>query len=209
MSQLLKVPEPLLVEALIGLSDRREDLLRLKVGEMRQAIRMRRYWIRYHRSQKGDNRCWGDDYLVWRFWSGAPKMSVPVPPFEREMQKCRSFFKNRRAEFADTVLDDAILDPARWDADLAEMDEVGFLNELLRLQSLIVVHASAEELTIEDDRMLYRGLPENLPADFRLPPEEEFIGGIKAGSGCPNFWASHLGCSGGCDFHQWGPCVKK
>jgi hypothetical protein len=93
------------------------------------------------------------------------------------------------------------------------------LDELVKLQDAILAHREVgnKPRTVEDDRQLYRVLPEKLPADFRLPPKEDFLGEAKAPTaGCPSFWRSHFGCSGcgecaqkASDLHKWGPCKPK
>lgn len=63
--------------------------------------------------------------------------------------------------------------------------------------------------TADDDRALYAILPEKMPADLRLPPEDHFLGETKSpDAGCPAFWRSHDGCGPECNLHQWGPCKK-
>ncbi|HLC81031.1 MAG TPA: hypothetical protein VJH68_00055 [Candidatus Nanoarchaeia archaeon] len=41
--------------------------------------------IRCHRDQKGDERCWLDDYLVWKFIG---TVSEEMPSYEEGMKKC-------------------------------------------------------------------------------------------------------------------------
>jgi hypothetical protein len=163
--------------------------------------------LRLHRDQKGDDRCWVDDWFVWAALEDQPPEPAAAPSFEEGMKKCHAFYERRRADTADVVPANANHDPQAWDADLAKMNEAQREAELERLLAAIRKHRDAGSLTADDDRALYRTLPENLPADFRLPPREEFLGEAKAPrAGCPSFWRSHANCPGAHDLHRWGPC---
>jgi hypothetical protein len=163
--------------------------------------------IRYHRNQKGDDRCWLDDYSVWELLPDSP----PMPSFSLEegMRNCRAFWAFRRAEFPDIMPPDATLDSNLWDDDLTKMSAEELAEEFIRLCRAIRGHrdVNGRPRTTSDDRALYAVLPEKVPADFRLPPEEEFLGEAKApNAGCPAFWRSHAGCAQ-CNLHRWGPCT--
>jgi hypothetical protein len=174
---------------------------------LRQSILGYRWAIRRHRDTLGDDRCWLDDYLVWGVLEDSPPTPDNPPPFDEAMRLCRQFYTYRRSETADPVPTDAIRDPAHWDDDLASMTEVQLTVELDRVLAAVRTHRDVPGVrTIDNDRALYAVLPEKLPADFRLTPEPEFLGGIKPGAGCPNFWKSHLGCTCAHDLHRWGPC---
>src|SRR3989344_3813621 len=86
----------------------------------------------------------------------------------------------------------------------------GLRSELGKLESAIRKHSYIvyRERTLEDDKELYSVLPEKIPADFRLPCEEDFLGTVRTDAGCPQFWNSHQNCPGEHDLHQWGPCRK-
>lgn len=179
------------------------------------AITERRAIIRYHRDQKGDDRCWVDDHAVWLMVDGL--VTAPIVPFEYDamMPRCERFHHCRNAEHPDPIPADAITDPAHWDDDLAAMSLDQLFEELVRIQEGIGAHYRAHHAeqfgTADDDRALYRLLPEKMPADLRLPPEQEFLGEARAPrAGCPAFIRSHDGCdSRWCDPTKWGPCIKK
>jgi hypothetical protein len=161
--------------------------------------------IREHRDAKGDDRCWITDYLVWGLLKYSPRLLQITK--DEGMRLCELFYRHRRSETLDPIPIDAILDPTRWDDDL--INNRGL--ELLEKQDQLVQYISEHchiigPRTIEHDRKLYSVLPEKLPADFRLPPREEFLGTAKDGAGCPNFWDSHTKCGLVCNLHQWGPC---
>lgn len=175
----------------------------------RESIRRLRSAVREHRDQKGDDRCYLDDAAFWTVLDDAATR-VALPSFGEGMRRCREFYAHRRAETADPIPPDAILDPARWDEDLAAMSGSDLTRTYAALAAAIRGHreVTGRPRALEDDRRLYAVLPERLPADFRLPPIEEFLGEAKSPcAGCPSFWRSHLGCgTDDHDLHRWGPC---
>lgn len=176
--------------------------------DLRRSVLECRTAIRSHRDEKGDDRCWIDDYAVWGQVPGLSQMLTEPPPFENAMAICRDFYRLRRAATCDPVPAHAITDPKLWDADLDAMTDTQLGAELERLHAVIRTHHAADTLTIDDDRALYTVLPEKMPADFRLPPEHEFLGEAKAPhAGCPSFWRSHKNCPTSCHtLSQWGVC---
>ena len=165
--------------------------------------------IRCHRDQIGDDRCWVDDYLVWNSLPET-KQVVRLPTYDEGMKRCRTFFKYRNVSSLDEIPADAILDKKKWDDDLTKMDAEGLRSELGKLENAIYKHGNIvyRERTLEDDKELYNVLPEKIPADFRLPCEEDFLGTTRTDAGCPQFWKSHANCSGEHNLHQWGPCKR-
>lgn len=188
-----------------------DELRRLNLGEedLKKAIIVRREAIRLHRDQKGDDRCWLDDYLVWKLLDDTRAM--PQFSMEEGMEKCKEFFAHRNSDFTDSRHPEAVVDRNLWDADLASCNEFKLFIELLMVQNAILEHREVHgrPRTIADDRMLYSLLPEKKPADFRLPSRDKFLGEAKAPhAGCPSFWRSHANCpKERCDLHNWGPCV--
>jgi hypothetical protein len=184
-------------------------LARMAADELKEAILERRAAIRKHRDAKGDDRCWLDDYFVWDLLDYSPRIEA-LPSFDEGMSRCCAFYTNRRADAPDLTPSDAIADPKKWDADIAPMTQPQLAKELARIQEAIRRHRDVKDRPrcLDDDRTLYAVLPEKLPADFRLPPENEFIGEDKAPhAGCPSFWRSHANCTAKRhNLHQWGPC---
>ncbi|HEY9585481.1 MAG: hypothetical protein A3C93_04655 [Candidatus Lloydbacteria bacterium RIFCSPHIGHO2_02_FULL_54_17] len=187
------------------------ELSRLNRDACIQAILERRRSIREHRDQKGDDRCFFDDYLVWQWLSGSPSEPKVVLP-EKGMRECVLFYEHRRAEAADPAPEDAILESVHWDDDLPSKGLPELHAELLHIQEAIRLHRdiAKEKRSADDDRALYGVLPEKAPADFRLPPKEEFLGEARAPrAGCPTFWRSHADCGvQRHDYHKWGPCKE-
>lgn len=187
-------------------------LARLSEAALEKAIHERRRVIRYHRDQLGDDRCWLDDYLVWVMLEDTPSEPKTLPLYDEMMRRCGDFFTYRQVKTPDALSNEAIFDHGHWDDDLAKMHSDALLDELMKIQQAIRRHGDITDRprTVDDDRRLYSVLPEKLPADFRLPPREEFLEGVKAGAGCPNFWRSHQGCSAEhYDNHCWGPCQQQ
>ena len=190
------------------LSWKREELFHLGEADLRLAILERRRSIRKeHRDQRGDDRCFLDDYVIWCWLADSP----PIPEFtmQRGMDECLLFYEHRRSDTPDPVPEGALRGRRFWDKDIEMMSQSELLDQLLRIQESIREHrdVTGRPRTIDDDRRLYRVLPENLPADFRLPPREEFLGEARAPrAGCPSFWRSHGNCPLLHNLHQWGPC---
>ena len=173
-----------------------------RIKELRKAMR-------YHRNQIGDDRCWVDDYKVWNTLPET-KQVLRLPTYDEGMRQCRAFHKYRNSASMEETPADAILDPANWDDDLAKMNAEDLRSELSKLENAIYQHCNIfyKVRTLEDDKELYAVLPEKIPADFRLPCEEDFLGTKRTDAGCPQFWKSHQNCPGEHDLHQWGPCKK-
>jgi hypothetical protein len=169
----------------------KKDILRLRAA------------IRWHRDQKGDDRCWLDDFRVWACVEGSPAQPLRVP--DDAMAQCRAFFLHRNAAAPDIPPPDA---GVPGDDDIDDMTPAHLAAELARVQAAVRAHRDiARPRTAGDDRALYAVLPEKIPADFRLPPEGEFLGEARAPhAGCPSFWRSHGACAGAHDFSRWGPC---
>ncbi len=166
--------------------------------------------IRWHRDQKGDDRCWVDDFRVWQLLEDSPPRLVHLPSYDAMMARCEAFYVHRRADTPDPVPTTANTNQTPWDDDLEQMCASAVYDELVRLQDAVRLHrdtASRRPLTINDDRALYAVLPECIPADFRLPSHAAFLGDAVPNAGCPAFWWSHQACPGNQhDLHRWGPC---
>lgn len=196
----------------MALSCDRKKLSILSIEAVLAAIYVRRDVLRYHRSQLGDDRCFIDDFRVTAMVEGLPTIESVVTSPEVGMQMCRDFYRFRRSDTRDPILAGAILTPALWDYDIYRMDHIQHLDELEKIQLGIFKFGSIKDRpkTIDDDRELYSLLPEKLPADFRLPPEPEFLGEAAAPkAGCPSFWRSHADCGKSCSLFDWGPCSKE
>jgi hypothetical protein len=192
-----------------------KKLRHLAYNKIFDGIIERRKALREHRDATGDDRCWLDDYTLYTLVEGLPNSAfVNSESLDSRMRECEMFWTQRRAEESDPVPEGAILEREKWDADLEGMTRLQLLRELVKLQEGISRHFFARYkgkgfVGLDDDRNLYKLLPEKLPADFRLPPREDFLGEAQApNAGCPSFWRSHQACPGRCNFHTWGPCPK-
>lgn len=192
-----------------------DDLLRreeITAQTVRETIIACRNAIREHRDARGDDRCWLDDYKVWVFINGLPRVPNVPPPFEEAMQRCYKFYKHRRTDEKDAMPTSGFLTPGDYDGDLVGMDNWRLFEEVRRLQEAIRIHHDItwRPRMVGDDRKLYAVLPEKRAADFRLPLEEDFLGEAKAPhAGCPAFWRSHAQCPvAKHNLHQWGQCTE-
>ena len=190
-------------------SSHRIVLSQKSIIKLQEAILECRAMIRAHRDARGDDRCWLDDYTVWSVLEDSPPSPTALPSCEERMRLCRAFYSFRRADAADAPSPQAIPDRASWDNDVLDMNHNELTGELLRVQEAVRLHRDITDRprTIDDDRALYGILPEKIVADFRLPPEKEFLGRAKPHAGCPAFWRSHEACRSRMhNLHQWGPC---
>lgn len=186
----------------------------LSLEELFFAVRHRRTLVRWHREQRGDDRCWLDDWVVHLVLADTPSEPAKLP--EETLRLCTEFFEHRQApddpeelpEFGvtqrllvDFPLQLALLGPGG--------DRDFLIQQLSMLQYGILGHRMADPRTWMDDRQLYAWLPENRPAITRLPAREKFLA-VQPGErhGCPQFIASHATCLAAvaCDLHKWGPC---
>ncbi len=139
-----------------------------------KSIKNTRMKIRSHRDQKLGNRRWPNDYSVWGCIKGSPVVPTNLS-HEEVVRRCREFYTHRRSETRDQVPAEVILSRNFWNSDLREMTMKHLDEEQRRLKQAILCHRDIVERprTLNDDRALYRVLPEKLVADFRLPPGEE------------------------------------
>lgn len=172
----------------------------------------RRHLIRYARDQKGDNRCWLDWLLIWEMLDSTPPFPTRLPPRRKMLQHCRYFYENTNCDSPDPTPQNAILEKSRWDDDLGKMDHEQLFAELLVQQIGIKIHRDIPHRlrNIHHERRLYDLLPEGIPADFCLPPRDEFLGRAKSPcAGCPAFCDSWKRVRGSHNFTRWGPKASK
>jgi hypothetical protein len=187
--------------------------------DTREKIIKCREVLRYHRDQIGDDRCFLDDYKVYKVVAEITEdellnsifRAVNIQPpvsLSSGMKLCEKYYETCRSDEAPVVPEGAILDPVHWDDDLGGMSEYELLITLDKIIRTVLWHAQFidRSRTKYLHQALYNLLPEKLPADFRLPSREEFLGYASPAAGCPRFWLSHVGCGASCDLHKWGPC---
>ena len=70
------------------------------------------------------------------------------------------------------------------DGDVAVMDEDELMAEVMKLRKAIRLHRDEKghDRCWLDDQRLYEALPETKPADFTLPPKDEFL------VNCERYW---------------------
>ncbi len=185
----------------------------LSILSLLVSILKRRYWIRKHRDQKGDDRCWIDIFWFYPFFIDSPPIPSKLPEEKRMMEKCWEFFHYMGEEFMDPKPTVTRMPRLIWNIDLLEMTKEELLRELIKIQLTTKLFLSIVKRprTTEDCRSLYSILPEHksVRLDFRLPPINDFLGENQAPhAGCPSFWRSHEDCwpCYRCNIHGWGPC---
>jgi hypothetical protein len=74
-----------------------EDLDKMSDEELKSEVKKLRSVIRYHKDQKGDDRCWVDDI---RLYEALPEGSVgydsTLPPEDVFMANCKKFCQSRQ-----------------------------------------------------------------------------------------------------------------
>jgi hypothetical protein len=159
--------------------------------------------IRFHRDQAGDDRCWLDDYILYRELPDSAPEPASLPNAKEMFERCSRYFNQRGCSADTSVYRQACV--ASTPPVCAETTD-----EIMRIESAIRAHREKGELlTWKDDLDLYMTLPEKKGANFSLTPKDEFLYGWGESGGCPHFWRSHLRC---CverhDLHSWGPCKR-
>ena len=190
------------------------------LNELIAEILNRRTSIRAHRDHHAHERCWLNDYFyIFALLEFTPEAPTEFNPVEM-MRECKDFSTAQRIGVDDNPPaqpETAILDRANWDKDLEACDYDHLVEKLLDIQHAAWTFFSIWFLkpkahlfvTPEDYQELYdNALPEKIRADFRLPPEEEFLGQPTPLEGCLNFLHSHLHCqSEQHNFNTWVPCT--
>jgi hypothetical protein len=74
-----------------------EDLENMNIDQVRTEAKKLRDAIRYHRDQKGDDRCWVDDIRLYEALPEGPVNYDPtLPPEEEFLANCKRFCKSRQ-----------------------------------------------------------------------------------------------------------------
>lgn len=178
--------------------------------EIKERIIALRNAIRYARDQQGDDRCWLDYRKAYALLEDTDQTAmIQLPSYEKGMMLCSVFYSRRKD--SRSSIPKKIMPSSDWDLDLEDRPEVGVYEKLNELERAVRKHRDTviEELTIRDDKTLYKLLPEygKVPVDFTLPARNEFLGIANPCAGCPNFWKSHAQCSTKLhNPHAPGPC---
>src|ERR1041385_8612590 len=104
------------------------NVVKERIIEIRNAIRA-------HRDALGDDRCWLDDFNIWKYLPDPPKAKNMSPA--DGMIRCEKFYTLRRVRIIKPNSPDAILDPVLWDSDLWEPDRYLPSEMDRKLQSLL------------------------------------------------------------------------
>lgn len=152
--------------------------------------------IRWHFYQEGDDRCWADDFLVYKVILG---ISEPVAlPYDRCMALCRQYHDQRSTKIA--LVQIRISSPSvNCDHDLIDADAAKLAYVWAQIHGEAMVHYRIGDgnRTAADDQRLYEVLPEArlIAANQYLPPWEVF------GPSCDRFIGSRDPRQP--DWHSW------
>jgi hypothetical protein len=74
-----------------------EDLTKMSLEELQTEAKRLRDAIRYHRDQKGDDRCWVDDLRLYEALPEPPTNYDPtLPPEDVFLANCKRFCQSRQ-----------------------------------------------------------------------------------------------------------------
>ena len=131
--------------------------------------------IRYHRDQKGDDRCWLDDELLYETLPEHEQRAAALPTKEIFMEKCTRFHNRRQAP---TQIKYPASDSVKVrDQDVNGMTEDEQKKEIARLRQAIRLHRNIgdNKRSWQDDQRLYSALNEMIEYDTKLPELEPFL----------------------------------
>jgi hypothetical protein len=78
-------------------SDQDADLAQMDEEQLRAEVKKLRGVIRYHRDQKGDDRCWVDDLRLYEILpEGAEGYDPTLPPEDVFLDNCKRFCRSRQ-----------------------------------------------------------------------------------------------------------------
>ncbi len=150
--------------------------------------------IRYHRDQKGDDRCWLDDELLYESLPETADKAQLLPSKEVFMEKCARFHSRRQAPERPKQ---ASQDPDQpTEQALKGMNEDELKKEIARLIQAIRLHRNIgdNKRSWQDDIRLYRILNENTNYDTTLPDQKTFL------TSCNRFFSTRRNPP---DLHNW------
>ncbi len=160
-----------------NLSQPKNDQLQVEIIKLRNIIR-------YHRDQKGNDRCWLDDETLYEPLPETADKAQALPTKEVFMEKCARFHSKRQAPNQTKQISQEPKQPT--DQDIKEMTEDEQKKEIARLRQAIRLHRNIgnNKRSWQDDQRLYRALNENTDYDTTLPERETFL------TSCDRFFSS-------------------
>lgn len=75
-----------------------EDIVEFDRDALLQEIMRLRSAIRYHRDQKGDDRCWLDDIKLYELLPETSSHELTLPPQEEFLSSCKRFWECRQGQ---------------------------------------------------------------------------------------------------------------
>ncbi len=74
-----------------------DDLVQMDEEQLRAEVKKLRAVIRYHRDQKGDDRCWVDDLRLYEALpEGSAGYDSTLPPEDVFLENCKRFCRSRQ-----------------------------------------------------------------------------------------------------------------
>lgn len=73
-----------------------DDLKNKKLEEVKEELLKLRNGIRYHRDQKGDDRCWLDDVELYKLLPEQRDADFTLPPKDEFARDCARFWQSRQ-----------------------------------------------------------------------------------------------------------------
>lgn len=72
------------------------DLVGMSIGQLQSEIMRLRSGIRYHRDQRGDDRCWLDDVKLYKLLPDSDQAEFKLPCREKFLSSCERFWESRQ-----------------------------------------------------------------------------------------------------------------
>jgi hypothetical protein len=126
--------------------------------------------IRHHRDQKGDDRCWFDDFTL--YWHLPESVKRPVKLSQSQMKDYCAYFHQCRGG------NETPSAQRQNNNDYLQLMSMSQLRqEAIKLRKAIRKHRDMGMMQrmLLHDKELYASLPDGIEADFRLPPRELFL----------------------------------
>ena len=156
----------------------------MSADELRAAIVELRNEIRWHRDQRGDDRCWLDDDKLYKTLPEKTGAYTSAPPTGEFRRLCVEFFESRQRPDEPAAAEPEgehghrpAVGPTEHDGDLGAMNDEALAGELVRLQAGVRAHRDVARgaRRWDHDRALYLLLSERTLVIWRLPSRERFI----------------------------------
>jgi hypothetical protein len=159
------------------------DFETMDASKLRDEVLKLRDAIRLHRDQRGDDRCWLDDVLLYKALPETVHSLTQLQPRDEFMLACEKFWCTRQCPAEPAYAGQQTERRAYADDDLAGKGLGALLGEAMHLRTGIRSHRDkGDARSWRDDATLYRLLPEKDPGITALPPKPVLLGN------CQRYW---------------------